>query len=256
MKNTLILGAAYLAFAAINLTSLNAGAQTATAKKGQSAAEAIDKAELLKSFAEFYMPAQLSIDSALLNYDAQFIRASKADAASVALEEKYPGITENAMKSGRSIVERSLRETVPTIQLKIIAFMDARFTASEIAKINEFYATNASQTMQQQMLKNVDHDAMNDDLLKRAREGDGQFSLDNAQLKGALAKAAVKSMSKESITATSKFVGTPAGRKFLLNNNDLITILTSNLSTNMNVVAADVQTAVITSVQEYVAARP
>ncbi len=264
MKNVKILGITHLAFAAINLMPVHANAlppmktdtKAATAKTNQAETDAKNKAELLETFSELYMPTEPSIDAALNNYDAQFIRASKADAASLAIEQKYPGVIENAMKAGKVIVERSLRKAIPDVQLKIITFMDARFNSSEIAKINEFYASNASQITQQQMLKNADNDAITDDILKRAREGDGKLSINNAQVTGALAEASVKSMTKESISATSKFVSTPAGRKFFLNANDLLTIITSNLSDTMNDTAVEVQTAVLTSIQEYTAARP
>ncbi|NJM49694.1 MAG: hypothetical protein HC843_01345 [Sphingomonadales bacterium] len=210
-----------------------------------------EKAELLQTFASLYLAEDVTMASSLKAHDVQFLRAAKADAASVALDKQYPGIIDAAMAASRGATEASLRETMPLIKNEIAAFMDPIFTTSEVKAINAFYMSDEGKRLMRGMLDNLDTNKLADGMKERVLKDDDSGLLDKDELIAEAGTAAMKSMDAAIITALVKFNNTKSGSKFNAQANDLAAVMTDSMNNAMKTVAEKAQVATMTAVQQF-----
>jgi len=200
-----------------------------------------EKTELARSFASLYLPTETSITGALDNYKRQFLRSLSSDPAIASLEQKYPGISIAAMAAGRAVMEKGLQEDIPKIHLELAAYMGKNFSAPEIRAINQFYGSSAGQSLLRGVSENLDADQLADDMMGKMKTGDGQMVIENDAIIGAASQAAMKSLSEEHIPAIAAFMSSPAGRKFSLHTEELLGIVTREMTVSTNRMTPEIQ---------------
>lgn len=222
---------------------------------GTTVTAASEKQQLLQKFAEFYVPTDGSTQGAMANYERQFLRSFENDSASVAIEKQYPGLANAALAAGKTVVEKAFRQYIPQTHVEIVQYMDSRFTADELMKINAFYGTAVIRSSMKDIVQNIDTDKITDEMKAKMRAGNGEIAVDRNQVLSAATTSAMKTMTDAQIVIYSEFVATPTGRKFMLNAEALIDIVAKSTSKAMNEVIGPVQQAVMTAARDHVAKR-
>ena len=244
----------YVAALLLATTMLPSSAPAQTPNSTTEAA-ASEKQQLLQTFAEFYVPTEVSTQGALANYERQFLRGFESDGTSVAMEKQYPGLAKAALAAGKVVVEKALRQYIPQSQTEVMQFMDSRFTTGELVKINAFYGKSANQSSMKDIVQNVDSDKIADDMKAKMKTGTAEIAIDKDQMLSAATASAMKTMTDDQIKAYSEFMATAAGRKFMLNAGTLLDIVAKSTSTALTEVMGPVQQAVMTAARDHVAKR-
>ena len=206
----------------------------------------------LAAFAEHYLPTELSVEGAGVNYERQSLRVSSQDEASIALEQQYPGVTKAAVAVGKLHVEQRMRAIIPIIQAKLIAYMEPRFSLPEIKKINAYYASQSSKNAMEKVFKNMDGDAFTDKAMEQMQNGDGTISFEKSDIMKAAQDSVLKSMSDAQFKEMTQFMTSPVGRKFVLNGEGILEIVTSSINQELSTGVAETQAQVMLAVRDYI----
>lgn len=213
-----------------------------------------EKQAALAAFTEYYVPTELSTAGALANYERQFLRISAADPKGIALEEWYPGITQYAMVAGQAVIEKNIRAIIPQIHSDIAAYMDQKFALAELKKINTYYASESAQASMKTVINNMDGDEIADKAIAKMRDGDGTATIDKNDVLVMAEKSIAKSLSNQQFKDMAQFMSTPTGRKFILNADGLLDIVSIKMNVAANQNVSEAQAAVILSVRDFIVA--
>ncbi|MBA4748154.1 MAG: hypothetical protein H2056_05525 [Sphingopyxis sp.] len=225
--------AALLAAAAISAPAAPAFAQTDAAQPALS--------EAALRFGALYVPVDLGIESAIVNFDKEFGPAVRADPNVVALDQRFPGLIDAASKAGRGTMERILRARLPEAQRRVAAFAAARLTPAELDVANAYLASPAGQELQRVMAETADASA----LAQAARETGEPPKLDGQQLMAMVDPAILTRLSKPSLAALIEFSATPAGKKFNTSGGAFAQMVASEMNILIELMKPDIEQAVV-----------
>jgi len=230
-------------------------AHASTDQSTGSETESDDKTHLAQSFANLYLPKEISIAGALDNFERQSSRTMDSDPTNALLEQKYPGISMAAITASRAVLDKGLQEDIPKIQLELSAYIGKNFSAPEIRAINQFYASSAGQSLLHGVRENLDADQLTDDMRERMKTGDGQMVIDNDAVINMAGQAAIKSLEEEHIPAIAAFMTSPAGRKFSLHTEELMGIVAQGMTVSTNRIMPEIQAAGLRAFMSFAAGK-
>jgi hypothetical protein len=235
------------AFALMAVVVPTAGCKQATAV----AVTEADKPALSTEFSKLYVPSELSVSTAVKNYERQFMRGIEANPQALAMEKQKPGITKFSMDAGRVEMEKAITALIPNVQKKLADFMSKEFTAQELAEINAFYKTDSAQALLKATSENMNTDAIADKEIANLEAGVETPAINKDDVMNVTQEAVMKSIKPEMMSDIMKFMTSSTGQKFQQKTGGIAEIVTSGMNNDMMEQGPKIQAAVMKAAESY-----
>ena len=235
MTKTLI-HAALLATAMLAAPIMPAFAQTEAASTALSASA--------QRFGTLYVPIDLSLETAVAGFNAEFEPAIRADANVVMLDQRFPGLIDVAGKAGREAMTQAMRRELPATQQRVAALAGARMTIAELDGINEYLASANGRKLQRVMAESADGSALS----KEMRATGEVPQLDGAKLLAMVDPRALNRLNKDELASLIKFSASPAGRKLDATGGELAQLVAAEMNNIITAMKPDIEQAVVAAI--------
>ena len=133
-----------LSFTALTLCVLHFAV---AAEPSSSSAQHIEAQQLALEAVRLSYPANLARQESIRAFDEQFRRNFGANPQNVALEKRFPGITDAMAASGSTEMAALLREIEPQLIGAVANDLAARVSASDIKFMIQFYKSSAGRAL-------------------------------------------------------------------------------------------------------------
>ena len=235
MTKTLI-HSALLATAMLAAPTMPAFAQTEAASTALSASA--------QRFGTLYVPIDLSLETAVAGFNAEFEPAIRADANVVMLDQRFPGLIDVAGKAGREAMTQAMRRELPATQQRVAALAGARMTIAELDGINEYLASANGRKLQRVMAESADGSALS----KEMRATGEVPQLDGAKLLAMVDPRALNRLNKDELASLIKFSASPAGRKLDATGGELAELVAAEMNNIITAMKPDIEQAVVAAI--------
>jgi hypothetical protein len=204
------------------------------------------KTETALQFAQLYSPADIVKANAMRLSRKTVMDLSANDAASVAMESRYPGVTVAAADAAANVVGVVYDREMPNVHQRLANIIHRYFSEPLAQDAIKFYASDTGRTV----IRTITETADPAEIQKKVTSNP-EAVVTKADIIGAVSTGNISTLTDDQIRELARFGASPAGLRLQRATPLLLEELTSSLNLLITQQRPEVQAAIMVTVADF-----